>query len=210
MLDAQWQGALDRRRLVLAESGTELKHHALAWALVIVVYTVAAGVMCRSIKTTLIGFGLMVTAVVVSMSIGALASLLAPAHYRRILILAWARMSWWMHAPWLVISLCAALIVIVGVVDRAVDAQGQMVIWTALIGLPMWLLACFIFLHRAIERLTDDTKSWLPWMGTRQHLVATVMGVSAFAMIIGACLLGGIGGAFSVDAALEIVGDVWF
>ena len=199
------------RHRVLAGCRSELKRHALAWACVVAIYTISAGIMCRSVQNTLAGFVLMVGVIAGSVVAGLVVSRLAVRHHRPFVVLAWMRTLWWMHGPWLVISVCAATIMATALIDRLLDLKGQLVIWTALAGLPIWFLTGFAFLFRAMERLSAYSTWWSPWMSARGRLVKVVLTLGVIGVLLGAGLLGLIGGAFSVDVALEIVGDeIWF
>jgi len=192
--------------------GREGRRHALAWVVVLVVYALGAGVVGRSIwwvPYALVAMGAALTGSLVLAIPGTLA---APPWFRPHLLLAWVRGMWWMHAAWLAISFCAVIIACVGFVDRWSDLNGELVVWVALAGLALWALACFIFLFKAFERVfVSIAPVWPDWLRRpRRELVSLLLGLAILVVMLGAALLGLVGGAFAVDGALEIVDpDLW-
>ena len=177
---------------------------ALSWGAICIVYAGGAGLLVLSIQAALFAGGLLVGFVTMSAAIGALIAFMAPVWHRRFVFLAWVRALWWMHAPWLVVSLGAGFIVIVGLVDANMELDGGLVTWVALAGVSLWFLMCFVFLYRAFETCFDRLGRWWPpsSMERRRDWVGAMLGMAIFAVLIGAGLIAIAGGTLCVGTAL--------
>lgn len=195
--------AVEARRVMDAGRARELKRHVGAWAVIVVVFALGAGLVGSSLAPIVVALLLLGACLMVSMATGGLVVLLSPAWHRRYVMAAWIRAMWWIHAPWLGVGIGSGVIIMAAFVDHAMGWHPNLVVWTGVAALPIWMLLCFVALFRAFEMCFDSLGRWWPPAScpARRDLVGACLGVGIFTTMALAFLVGVVGASFVVSIA---------
>lgn len=181
--------------------------HAIAWALVIVIYSAGAAVMNGNV-----GFHAHFAAAVLlsiacfgSLAFGNVAFLGLDRHRRLAAIDAWRRELWLLHVPWLLIALAAPLILVTAVALKAAGRYEEDTLIAGAIGLAVWLpcsiAAYLVFLTRARRRLAS--------LGANTREARVRLWLAALLVLSGALVLGLGGGLLARYGAARFADLTW-
>jgi hypothetical protein len=211
-IDERHAEVAGRRAALLAGFGDEVLRHAAAWLGVLVIYSIGAAVVGSFHVNAMVGGAAMPALLAVSVVAGLLISLPAAGHERRIVMLAWFRALWWMHGPWLMIGPATLIIFAVASIERLAGTDGQTTGAMPMVGLEIWVIACFVCLGRATFVLSSTLERHSV-AHLRENAWGVVGALAVFAMLgvmLAAGVLGLAGGALGSFGAIEFANvEAW-
>ena len=188
----------DERISTIDNQGKWLRHHALVWLCLLVVYASGGFVTDRFNPDAFVGifFGLGF-GIFLSNALGLLACQLAPEHERVLYRWIWIRTLWWAHASWIVIGPLTLLGTVLGALFRVIDPEAGNAIFQAvlipiiLLWVVFWFVAGYFYAHAY-------DKSCIAVGIRKETLLVRIHSVWALIVMIGSGWIGLMGGAIGV------------
>ncbi len=196
--------SMARLGAILREGDRIPRKQVIAWAIVVAVYAVGAGIMNgdAGFPALLLAAALLTVACVGSFALGSVVLIGCDRPRRLAAQDAWRRELWLLHMPWLMIAPASLVMLAVAFVLKATGGTMEDTVIVGAIGLAIWLpcsiVAATMFGRRMTHRLVACGSN-TPSIGVRMRLAALVV-------CSGAVVLGFGGGLLARHGASEMAG----